>query len=223
MTVMRSLFLFAAFASPVMVCSPALAEVTVLQPGPAAGKDAQIGDGDVANSNHETDEDLVINWGGNNRSIGLLQFDLGAVPSSATVSSATLTLYHSANFNVGKRYDVFRTTSAWDEATVTFNTGPTFDPVEFSSLVIADDVEDVFRTWDVTALVAGWVNGSFSNHGMWIEEVPIAGEGNAYFLSSDAAEEFRPSLTVEWIIPEPSAFAIATASLIGLSAMRRRC
>jgi hypothetical protein len=222
MTFKRSLFFFVAFASAVIVCSSALAEVIVLQPGPAAGKDAQIGDGDVAHSNHEADEDLVINWGGNNRSIGLLQFDLGAIPSFAMVSSATLTLYHSANTNVGQRYDVFRTTSAWDEATVTFNTRPTFDPVEFSSLVIPEDLDDVFRTWDVTALVSGWVNGSFPNHGMWIEEVPIAGDGTAYFLSSDASEVFRPSLTVEWAVPEPSAFAFSATSLFAVRAIRRR-
>jgi hypothetical protein len=105
---------------------------------------------------------------------------------------------------------------------VTFNTRPTFDPVAFSSIVIPDDTDDVFRTRNVTALVGGWLSGSFSNHGMWIEEVPIAGDGIAYFLSSDAAEAFRPSLTVEWIIPEPSAFLIAATRLIGLSAIRRR-
>jgi hypothetical protein len=222
MTFKRSLYLFAVFASAVSVCSPSFAEVTVLQPDADAGKDAQIGDGDVATSNHATDIDLVINWGGNNRSIGLLQFDLGAIPAAATVSSATLTLYHSANTNAGQRYDVFRTTSAWDEATVTFNTRPTFDPTAFSTLVIPDDNEDVFRTWNVTAHVEGWISGSFPNHGMWIEEVPIAGDGTAYFLSSDAAEVFRPSLAVEWIIPEPSAFAIVVTSLFALSAIRRR-
>jgi hypothetical protein len=71
----------------------------------------------------------------------------------------------------------------------------------------------VYRNWNVTGVVAGWVAGSYANHGMWIEEIPVAGSGIAYFSSSDEVQAQRPILTVDYtegqgVIPEPSTFIV---------------
>ena len=124
---------------------------------------------------------MIVNWSDNYRSIGLIQFDLSALPAGAMVSSATLSLFHGSNGNNGSQYDIFRVTSAWDESTVTFDTAPTFDPTAVSSLIIADNNYGLFRDWDITSLLLGWTDASFANYGMWIEEVPVQGSATAYF------------------------------------------
>ena len=154
------------------------ATVVVLQPPGATGKDTQIDNG-APNTNWEpvaaVSRYLTVNWQDNNRSIGLIEFDLSSIPGGAAISSATLSLYHELNTCNPCRYDVFRITSAWTEGTVTYNTAPTIDPVAWASLVIGDSSAELYRSWDVTALVSAWVNGVYSNFGMWIEEIPVQG------------------------------------------------
>lgn len=212
-------------AAMAVAAGTAGAAVLVLQPGD--GKDAQItsafNQGDVNFGGHP---ELIINWADNGRSVGLIEFDLGALPAGAVVTSATLSLFHTLNNSNGTRYDLFRITSPWDEGTVTMNTAPSFDGAAASSLLIGNTQSGLYRDWDVTALVAGWSAGSFANHGMWIEEVPIAGGGVAYFASSDmGGSDLDPILTITYRdaqAPLPGTLALLGAGLLGLGAIRRR-
>lgn len=200
--------------------SSANAAVVTLQPD--NGKDAEIVNGFYQDSNFGNSSELIANWVGNQRSIGLIEFDLTSVPAGS-VTSATLSLMHSGNSNFGSRYDVFRITSAWDEATVTFNTAPTIDPVAVASLVITDNLVGVYRNWDVTETVAGWLSGAYENYGFWIEEVPIQGTATAYFVSSDGSSSSDPKLTIDVAsVPEPTALGLLGLSFLGLAAARRR-
>lgn len=194
-----------------------------IQPGGAAGKDAQISDDVTANTNFGTNQRLIINWSGNFRSIGLVEFDLSGIPTGATINSATLDLFHSLNGNLNRRYDVFRTTSSWSEGTVTFNTAPTFAATAVASLVILDNNTEVHRQWDVTNTVSNWVDGTFTNFGFWVEEIPVQGLGSAYFESSDTATASeRPLLIVDYSIPEPYTLALMVLGLAGLRYSKRK-
>lgn len=210
------------------LCVPANATILTLQPDGASGIDAQIADGVYSSNNFADDGNLIINWIDNNRSIGLIQYDLSQIPDGSSVDSAILDLYHTNNISNGTTYDIFRITSAWDENSVTFNTSPSIDPIAVSSLTIFDNDTFVHRTWDITTLVDDWVNGTYMNYGMWIEEIPISGDGVAYFASSDwnvgySAGEERPKLTVDYQpVPEPSTFILFGAGLAGLVAWRRK-
>ena len=194
------------------------ASVKVLQPGPEQGKDAQI----VSNqpdTRFGLNPSLIQNWE-NARVVGLIEFDLTSIPAGATVHAATLSLYQKYNDLFGETYDVLRITSFWDQA-VTFNTAPTFDPIPRSSLTIGDHGGEVFRSWDVTNLVAEWHLGTVSNFGMWIEK----GTGTTYFSSSNATAAERPMLTISYsTVPEPTSLAACSVLAIGVFgvSIRRR-
>jgi hypothetical protein len=156
----------------------------------------------------------------------LLEFDLSSVPSGVTVTSATLSLYQNTTPSTGTTYDVFRVTSAWNESTVTYNTAPTFNGTAVASMT-ADGTLG-YKDWDVTSLVQGWLSGSFSNFGMWIEEVPVQGTGSAYFYSSDTSfPSSHPTLSIQYSavpVPLPTA-ALGGAGLlavVGASQLHRR-
>jgi hypothetical protein len=200
----------------------ARAGTLVIQPDALIGKDAEIIDGNFADSNRGTSTALISNFP-SNRSVGLLQFNLSSLPVNAAITSATLTLFQAANDNKDKRYDVFRVTSDWDEAEVTFNKRPTYNTTAVASLLIPDDSSSAHRDWLVTSLVQGWATGSFSNFGMWIEDVSENRSGTALFRSSDESEPtYRPKLTISYnAVPEPSSLPLAALS-IGLASLALR-
>ncbi|MDD1620868.1 MAG: DNRLRE domain-containing protein [Methylococcaceae bacterium] len=198
--------------------SSAHATPIVLQP--ADGKDTQLANDILGDDNWNT-LDLIMNWSDNLRSIGLLEFDLTGIPSGLTVNSATLSLFHWGNENAGITYSIFRVTSPWDEDMVTFNTAPSIDPTEVASLTINDNNTGVYRDWDITSLVAGWMNASYANYGLWIEETPIQGEGSAYFYSSEQGLSTAPRLTIS-AVPLPAAVWLFGSGLLGVLGLRKK-
>jgi hypothetical protein len=110
--------------------------------------------------------------GGNSR--GVVRFDLSDIPTNANITSAKLYLYE-MNAKSNLVIYVYRITGNWTETTVTWvfpwtNTGGDFDANVAYALFIPGQ-QDCSITLDITTLVQGWVDGTYSNYGVLLDAV----------------------------------------------------
>ena len=89
-----------------------------------------------------------------------------SLPSGSTIDSATLYIYvHLAS---GQTVNVHRVTEDWTELGVTWtNFAGAYDPAIVDSIV-ADTVG--WKSVDITPLVQDWVDGTYPNFGVLIEQ-----------------------------------------------------
>jgi hypothetical protein len=151
------------------------------------------------------------NWGhehfievyNNNRSMGLVLFDLSGIPSGSLINSANLSLFY-YNYDLeiptGREITCHRILETWNEMTVTFDTRPAFDPVECASAVLPGNYTWV--NWNVTSEVNDFLNGGDMNYGWLLRDYKAHSTHNIdqYYYSSNANNEFPPRLFV-WFNP----------------------
>ncbi len=114
----------------------------------------------------------------------LLRFDLGAVPANAALASATLQVRTWQGS--GGVVRLHRVTSAWSEATVTYQSfGNGFSPTVEATYNAAVGFNNV----NVLSTVQAWVNGA-NNQGFYLESSSFSA-----IFSSEAAGS-RPQLRV---------------------------
>jgi len=152
----------------------------------------------------------------------LLWFDVHDIPSSATVSSATLSLWH-PNPSPAAALTVrsHRVTSAWDEGSgidtcsgdgaTWYETkggvrwaadGGDFDGTIVSTLTVPSAQAPAWNAWSLTSLVQQWLSGSQPNDGVLLkvdDETIAAGKYLDYYSSDFAvAPTLRPKLAVTY-------------------------
>ena len=142
---------------------------------------------------------------------GLVRFDLSAIPSDATITSATLTL---AATSVGsasavKNYGAHRVLADWAEGTVTWNTPGSTAGTHFASSAtetIAVSTVGSYQ-WNVVSDVTGFVGGSATNYGWRIISASNTGgtqkNGELGTKENGTAANW-PSLTVTYTLPSSS-------------------
>jgi len=128
----------------------------------------------------------------------LIRFPLlPLVPSSATVTSADLTLQLTASV-APATLDVHLVTSPWVEITVTYNTMPTFAPVAMSSASLPGPGVTGPIVLDVTTAAQQWVSGAVVNEGVLLRQAT----GKASYASSNAPPATsRPTLNLCFTVP----------------------
>ena len=199
------------------------ANITVLQPFPAMGRDTTVESYQPA-WNRGSDMWLVTgnsphpDWG---IARNLLQYDLSQIPASATIFSANMSMYQmwQGNNNV-ITLDVHQVTpNNWVEGSgsgsatgdgatwLTYNgvqpwaaAGGDFNPAPASS-TSAPDSSASWVNWDITALTQSWLGGT-PNYGVVIKanaENPALADFKTYY-SSDYLDNpaLRPMLVIEW-------------------------
>ncbi|MBN1502253.1 DNRLRE domain-containing protein, partial [Candidatus Woesearchaeota archaeon] len=171
--------------------------LVVFQPGPSEGIDTYTNSGSPTTSYATSD---VLWFGaGTGKPIPyyrpLLFFDLGIIPKNSEIIDANLTLYIQDADGTAPGMDCYRATSSWEES-VTWNTLPKYDSSAPIATFAGDQEEYTSETVSVTATIAKWVNGTYTNYGFYCKGTETENtRGN--FTSSDYATEYmRPKLTI---------------------------
>lgn len=129
----------------------------------------------------------------------LLRFDgLDALPDDITIQEAELRLYLSySNPDEDTPMDTVlrRLASSWGEDSITWNSEPVWGGVR-ASPSIGDSPG--WYAWDITDLVAGWMQGIYPNYG-----VEIIGDENAQlrervFFARETRTDFYPRLIITY-------------------------
>ena len=171
----------------------------------------------TAGTNYGTATTLVVTSSGTaNRRI-YLRFDLAAcvpaIPSTATVRLATLRLYASALPAACRTLDVFRLTTAWTEAAITWTNQPSGTVLNTPPLATRSDSFDVGtpvgclnRTAgvyvtgvDLTADVASFVSGASTNLG-WMIRDDVEGSATARTVTFSAKNLGTPAQAPQLIV-----------------------
>ena len=155
----------------------------------------------------------------------LTKFVISAIPSTATVTEATLYLfawYRSQAYPITAK--AYRVKRHWNENEATWNqatsTNPwsqpgcndplyDYDPISVATSTV--DATNQYYAWDLTQMVQRWVASPVSNEG-----VLLVGEGPSaqyQFRTSEAiAPNQRPYLMVTYYLQQPTATPTATST-----------
>ena len=146
-------------------------------------------------------------WSGNSAdsiSRTYIKFDLRTIPTNAKVIDAKLMLYQfymggSDNFTIG----LYKVTSDWEESTIDWDTQPTCScNVEALCDIIVSS--NIWTSWDIDALVQGWLDESIDNYGMLLKDTDETSVNSfATFYTSDYTDDpsKRPKLEIDYYIP----------------------
>lgn len=182
----------------------------VLQPDATSGKDTYI-DSRLNSTNFGTHVDFAgIAWtnGGTPTSCrGLIEFDLTSIPSTATITSAYLSLYsynspyngsHST-LNGPNDCVLQRITSSWNENTVTWDTQPTTTTLNQVTLATSTSSIQNYPNIDVTNMVKDMHANPSSNFGFLLKLNTESYYRRMIFGSSDNTDpNLRPKLVVNY-------------------------
>ncbi len=183
-------------------------------------------------STGENQGSSTIIWVAPNKN-GLIQFDLSAIPSGQTITSAILKVYIGYVQSSTTTY-VYKETDAWTEMGATWNTtdgttawggsaggyGTGMTPNDAASKLDSTTINSLGEfTWDVTSAAQDWYSNPSSNYGLLLEREPY-GQGWKCDSSESSAVEKRPVLTVTYEpVPEPATIGML---LVGLGLFIRR-
>jgi len=164
-------------------------------------EDAQVAsDRSTTNYGTKTLANVGVVGAGSRQS--LFRFDLGAVPATATVTSAklTLTAYQSLPLGSSATLRAHRIVAPWTESTITWGLfNASFSPAVEAS-AINDRHSPITATFDLTALVQAWVSGISANHGLLLEQPETTTTNISTSETMNASN--RPALEVCYQTPD---------------------
>lgn len=214
-----------------------------LQPDATAGKDTTLEQAQGGIYNYGTTPNMWTGhrttWGGIQRIV--IQFDLSSIPTSATVTSATLSLYLNTNINGdvnGITVDAYRFRRAWLEGTkdasmysdgANWNTydsinnwgapGATDSATDIDATAIGSTTLAVsattgqFYDWSLTpSAVQGWVDGSFTNNGLLLKGEVESENMKAFSSSDNTTASQHPKMSVDYTFGERSTAHVYSGS-----------
>jgi hypothetical protein len=166
-------------------------------------QDANIADGANADNNYSTQPEGSMGYYG----VGgyttryIVQFDVGSIPSAATVRKAYLTLYASSTGGSGT-ISCYGKSSGVNIGTVTWNNssgGGAYDVTTAGTVQIGGAKYYTFRL--PSSVVQAWINDSSKNYGLLIKGDDEVTNGWLWcYFAEGAAPMTRPKLTVYYTV-----------------------
>jgi|GEM_PF-806985 len=190
---------------------PAPPQALVLQPGPGDSKDSFVLEHFPDNAPQVIPPfDLALVAAGNSAGEDCrvyLHFDLSTIPSTAVITSASLSLFHDASDAgaVNGPVGAYAVTGNWNAATLTWNSKPTTADTPVDTITLTMPAPHTFVSWDIRELAEGWVDGSLTNRGVMLADTNEGtSEGWKWFYSSEwGTANQRPKLEVTYYDPTP--------------------
>ncbi len=129
----------------------------------------------------------------------LVKFDPSSIPAGTQIANATLSLYLVGSCDTGnhsRTFTIYRVSSDWSEGAVTWNSRPGYAEAYGSGTVSS-------LGWgrysaNVTDLVRGWVNGSFTNYGLMVRSPESSSDARLSFGTRDAGSTYIPYITLTY-------------------------
>ena len=140
-------------------------------------------------------------YGSSQAMCSLVRFNLSGIPSGTPIGQAKLWLYMNSSYdpqNIPRIIAVYRVTTAWTESNVTWNTQPGYSSMYYNVVSIPHAAFGWYSV-DITNLMREWVNGQYSNYGIWLfgNESPID-QNFRGFSTREGAANRRPYLAVTY-------------------------
>lgn len=147
--------------------------------------------------------------------VALMYFNMSDIPAGAACSSMSLvTTWNISSTGVAfiDYFILYRALVAWDSTTTTYamtvtnpaqadNTTASFFSTRLRSLTTLTPGN---VTLDISTTGCCWITGACTNNGMWIGNFGPSGSGNFYIYNAEAAQAYRPILTVNYYMPAPT-------------------
>ena len=165
-----------------------------------ASEDTYVRGGGGSTSNFGSDVEIRVRSQGASSRRTLLKFDLTSIPTGASVSSAILKLCPVIDVGAseaGSVHEIYRATSAWSEATVTWNTQPPI-AAQVTDLITLIQGPNCYA-FSVGADVQSWLSGA-SNDGWLVKDSNEGGTpAEVRYASREAVDPLmRPQLVVTY-------------------------
>lgn len=138
----------------------------------------------------------------------LMLFDLSSLPTSVIINSAMLYAYNYDEYGGSVTGEIYRVTEAWTEDTYTL---PDYDSYVYDSSELGG--AGSYKSFDITALVQEWADGTYDNYGVLFFGVSGAGYYIRFYSSESTA--YQPYLEIDYT----DTTAIQPASLGHVKAM----
>jgi len=128
------------------------------------------------------------------RTTSYVKLNLGAIPSNATITKATLRLYVNAVAEPGS-FDVYQVEDTWSENTLNFYTAPRLGASATGGhpIRVTADSQNQYLLIDVTALAQAWLSGSVSNNGV---ALALTGATGSFSFDSKESGGRQPELEI---------------------------
>ncbi len=146
--------------------------------------------------------------------VTFIQFNLASIPSTATISQATLKLYVNSVTTAGS-FNVDYVNGTWTESAIDASNAPALGTTIASGVSITTTDKNQYILIDVTAAVQAWLSGSETNNGIAL----VANSTfNASFDSKENTTTSHPAeLDIAYAGGDGTITGVTTASGSGLT------